>query len=158
MDIYSIWIKSKNKSLDKAKEIINEIAEKEKSKPFNPHVTLVTNMYSLDKAEKIFEMINKNKIIINFDSVGIGSTYFQRLFLTASDNFPFFNAVSSIEAWPSLWVPHLSLFYGNQLPLNFSTDEINNSLPIQGIFDTIELYITGPDVSKWKEVKSISLD
>ena len=158
MDIYSIWIKSKNNSLDKAKEIINEIAEKEKSTPFNPHVTLVTNMYSLDKAEKIFEMINKNKIIINFDSVGIGSTYFQRLFLTASDNFPFFNAVSSIEAWPSLWVPHLSLFYGNQLPLNFSTDEINNSLPIQGVFDTLELYITGPDVSKWKEVKSISLD
>ena len=158
MDIYSIWIKSKNNSLDKAKEIINEIAEKEKSTPFNPHVTLVTNMYSLDKAEKIFEMINKNKIIINFDTVGIGSTYFQRLFLTASDNFPFFNAVSSIEAWPSLWVPHLSLFYGNQLPLNFSTDEINNSLPIQGIFDTIELYITGPDVSKWKEVKSISFD
>ncbi len=158
MDIYSIWIKSKNNSLDKAKEIINEIAEKEKSTPFNPHVTLVTNMYSLDKAEKIFEMINKNKIIINFDTVGIGSTYFQRLFLTASDNFPFFNAVSSIEAWPSLWVPHLSLFYGNQLPLNFSTDEINNSLPIQGVFDTIELYITGPDVSKWKEVKSISLD
>ena len=158
MDIYSIWIKSKNNSLDKAKEIINEIAEKEKSTPFNPHVTLVTNMYSLDKAEKIFEMINKNKIIINFDSVGIGSTYFQRLFLIASDNFPFFNAVSSIEAWPSLWVPHLSLFYGNQLPLNFSTDEINNSLPIQGVFDTLELYITGPDVSKWKEVKSISLD
>ena len=158
MDIYSIWIKSKNNSLDKAKEIINEIAEKEKSTPFNPHVTLVTNMYSLDKAEKIFEMINKNKIIINFDTVGIGSTYFQRLFLTASDNFRFFNAFSSIEAWPSLWVPHLSLFYGNQLPLNFSTDEINNSLPIQGIFDTIELYITGPDVSKWKEVKSISFD
>ncbi len=47
MDIYSIWAKSTNKSLDKAKELINEIAEKEDSKPFNPHVTLVTNMYFL---------------------------------------------------------------------------------------------------------------
>ncbi len=158
MDIYSIWTKSKNNRLDKAKEIINEIAEKEKSTPFSPHVTLVTNMYSIDKAEKIFEMINKNKIIINFDSVGIGNTYFQRLFLTASDNFPFFNAVSSIEAWPSLWTPHLSLFYGNELPSNFSIDEINNSLPIEGVFDTLELYTTGPDVSSWKEVTSISLD
>tara|TARA_B100001250_G_scaffold88442_1_gene73248 strand:- start:980 stop:1456 length:477 start_codon:yes stop_codon:yes gene_type:complete len=158
MDIYSIWAKSQNDSLNKAKEIINEIAEKEESIPFNPHVTLVTNMYSLEKAEEIFEKINKNKIIVNFDSFSVGNTYFQRLFLTASDNFPFFNAVSSIEVWPSLWTPHLSLFYGNELPLNFAIDEINNSLPIEGVFDTLELYTTGPDVSSWKEVTSISLD
>jgi hypothetical protein len=158
MDIYSIWAKSQNDSLNKAKEIINEIAEKEESIPFNPHVTLVTNMYSLEKAEEIFEKINKNKIIVNFDSFGVGNTYFQRLFLTASDNFPFFNAVSSIEVWPSLWTPHLSLFYGNELPLNFAIDEINNSLPIEGVFDTLELYTTGPDVSSWKEVTSIPLD
>ena len=158
MDTYSIWAKSKNNSLDKAKDIINEISQKEESTPFNPHVTLVTNMYSHEKAEKVFEKIKKNKIIANFDSVETGDTYFQRLFLTASDNFPFFNAVSSIEAWPSLWIPHLSLYYGNELPLNFSVDQINNSLPIEGVFDTLELYITGPDVSSWKEVTSISLD
>ena len=133
MDIYSIWAKSKNNSLSKAKEIINEISQKEESTPFNPHVTLVTNIYSQEKAEKILEKINKSKIIVNFDSVGTGNTYFQRLFLTASDNFPFFNAVSSIEAWPSLWTPHLSLYYGNELPMNFSIEEINNSLPIEGV-------------------------
>ena len=115
-------------------------------------------MYSHEKAEKVFEKINKNKIIANFDSVETGDTYFQRLFLTASDNFPFFNAVSSIEAWPSLWTPHLSLYYGNELPMNFSIEDINNSLPIEGVFDTLELYLTGPDVSNWKEVTSISLD
>ena len=60
MDIYSIWAKAENGSLDKAKEIINEIAEKEKSTSFNPHVTLVTSMYSQAKAEKIFEKIIKN--------------------------------------------------------------------------------------------------
>jgi len=158
MDIYSIWAKSNNGSLDRAKKIINDISQKEDSMPFNPHVTLVTNMYSLEKAEEVFEKLNKKKIIVNFDSVGTGNTYFQRLFLTASDNLPFFNAVSSIEAWPSLWIPHLSLYYGNELPLNFSIDEINNMLPIEGVFDTLELYITGPDVSSWKEVTSISLD
>ena len=158
MDIYSIWAKSKNNSLNKAKEIINEISQKEESIPFNPHVTLVTNIYSQEKAEKILEKINKSKIIVNFDSVGTGNTYFQRLFLTASDNFPFFNAVSSIEAWPSLWTPHLSLYYGNELPMNFSIEEITNSLPIEGVFDTLELYLTGPDISNWKEVTSISLD
>ena len=158
MDTYSIWAKSKNNSLDKAKDIINEISQKEESISFNPHVTLVTNMYSHEKAEKVFEKINKKKIIANFDSVETGDTYFQRLFLTASDNFSFFNAVSSIEAWPSLWTPHLSLYYGNELPMNFSIEEINNSLPIEGVFDTLELYLTGPNVSSWKEVTSISLD
>jgi len=158
MDIYSIWAKSKNDSLGKVKEIISEISQQEQSNSFDPHVTLVTNIYSQENAEKILEKINKSKIIVNFDSVKTGNTYFQRLFLTASDNFPFFNAVSSIEAWPSLWIPHLSLYYGNELPLNFSVDQINNSLPIEGVFDTLELYITGPDVSSWKEVTSISLD
>ena len=62
MDIYSIWAKAKNGSLDKAKEIINEIAEKEKSTSFNPHVTLVTSMYSQAKAEKIFEKIEGIKV------------------------------------------------------------------------------------------------
>ena len=70
MDTYSIWAKSKNNSLDKAKDIINEISKKEESTPFNPHVTLVTNIYSQEKAEKILEKINKSKIIVNFDSVG----------------------------------------------------------------------------------------
>ena len=158
MDIYSIWAKSKNDSLGKVKEIISEISQQEQSNSFDPHVTLVTNIHSQENAEKILEKINKSKIIVNFDSVKTGNTYFQRLFLTASDNFPFFNAVSSIEAWPSLWIPHLSLYYGNELPLNFSVDQINNSLPIEGVFDTLELYITGPDVSSWKEVTSISLD
>ena len=158
MDIYSIWAKSKNDSLGKVKEIISEISQQEESTSFNPHVTLVTNIHSQENAEKILEKINKSKIIVNFDSVGTGNTYFQRLFLTASDNFPFFNAVSSIEAWPSLWIPHLSLYYGNELPLNFSVDQIKNSLPIEGVFYTLELYITGPDVSRWKEVTSISLD
>ena len=158
MDIYSIWAKSNNGSLDRAKKIINDISQKEDSIPFNPHVTLVTNMHSEEKAKEIFEKIKKKKFIVNFDSVGKGNTYFQRLFLTASDNFPFFNAVSPIEAWPSLWIPHLSLYYGNQLPLKFSLDEINKSLPIEAAFDTLELYITGPDISNWKEVLSISLD
>ncbi len=65
MDIYSIWAKSKNNSLSKAKEIINEISKKEESTPFNPHVTLVTNIYSQEKAEKILEKINKSKIKIS---------------------------------------------------------------------------------------------
>ena len=51
MDIYSIWAKSKNNSLSKAKEIINEISKKEESTPFTPHVTLVTNIYSQEKAD-----------------------------------------------------------------------------------------------------------
>ena len=58
MDTYSIWAKSKNNSLDKAKDIINEISKKEESTPFNPHVTLVTNMYSHEKAEKVLSLIH----------------------------------------------------------------------------------------------------
>ena len=74
MDIYSIWAKSKNASLGKVKEIISEISQQEEGTSFNPHVTLVTNIYSQENAEKILEKINKSKIIVNFDSVGTGNS------------------------------------------------------------------------------------
>ncbi len=158
MEIYSIWVKSENDSLSPATKLINKIATEEGSATFEPHVTLVSNIFSLDKAEQTIEKIVKKKIIVNFDSFGTGNSYFQRLYLTSSDNFGFFNAVSKIEAWPSLWVPHLSLYYGNELPQLFSLEEINKEIPLEGIFDKLELCITGPNISEWKEVTSVFLD
>ena len=78
-------------------------------------------------------------------------------FLT-NNLFKIFNAVSKIEGWPSLWVPHMSLCYGDELPKSFDLGELNELIPITLTFDTITVYKTGPVVSEWKEITTLLLD
>ena len=70
----------------------------------------------------------------------------------------FFNAVSILEGWPSLWVPHLSLCYGDELPKSFDQGELNELIPITLSFDTLSLFKTGPKVSEWKEITTLRLN
>jgi hypothetical protein len=121
-------------------------------------VTLVSHIDSEEKALKILNKLLVKKSTVIFDRVSTGDTYFQKLYLEASDNSYFFNAVSMLEGWPSLWVPHLSLCYGDELPKSFDLGELNALIPITLTFDTITVYKTGPVVSEWKEITTLLLD
>jgi len=79
------------------------------------------------------------------------------LYLESSDNSYFFNSVSKLQGWPSLWVPHLSLCYGDELPKSFDSGELKELIPITLSFDTLSLYKTGPKVSEWREITTQSL-
>ena len=107
---------------------------------------------------KILNKLLVKKSTVIFDRVSTGDTYFQKLYLESSDNSYFFNAVSKIEGWPSLWVPHMSLCYGDELPKSFDLGELNELIPITISFDTLSLYKTGPKVSEWKEITTLRLN
>jgi hypothetical protein len=104
------------------------------------------------------QKLSDNKSSVIFDKVSTGDTYFQKLYLESSDNTYFFECVSKIEGWPSLWVPHLSLSYGDELPKSFDLGELNELIPITISFDTLSLYKTGPKVSEWKEITTLRLN
>ena len=106
----------------------------------------------------VFDKISKKRFDITFDTIQEGTTYFQRLFLTSSDNTNFQNSIIDIEGWPSLWIPHLSLFYGNELPKSYPSKDFDNLIPVTVTFDTLVLSETGPIVSKWKEITTLFLD
>lgn len=155
---FSIWITSTSDDVSNIKNQIDSFANEENKNSFEPHVTLVTKINSLEKGNEILEQIKKEKITITFDKVCEGKSFFQRLYLTASDNIQFNNAVINLEGWPSLWVPHLSLYYGNELPNSFPSKSFDNIIPITVTFDTLGLYKTGPIVSEWKEITTLFLD
>ena len=155
---FSIWITSTSDDVSKIKNQIDSFANEENKNSFEPHVTLVTKINSLEKGNEILEQIKKEKITITFDKVCEGKSFFQRLYLTASDNIQINNSVINLEGWPSLWVPHLSLYYGNELPNSFSSKSFDNIIPITVTFDTLGLYKTGPIVSEWKEITTLFLD
>ena len=156
-ETYSIWLQNSvhNKNIH---DLIKRYASEENKDSFSPHVTLVSNINSKENALKILQKLSDNKSSVVFDKVSTGDTYFQKLYLESSDNSYFFNAVSKIEGWPSLWVPHMSLCYGDELPKSFDLGELNELTPITLTFDTIAVYKTGPVVSEWKEITTLLLD
>ena len=156
IETYSIWLQNSehNKEIS---DLINKYALEESKDSFFPHVTIVTRISTKERAVEILEQLSKDKCDIVFDKVSVGDTYFQRLYLESSDNSYFFNSVSKLQGWPSLWVPHLSLCYGDELPKSFDSGELNELIPITLSFDTLSLYKTGPKVSEWKEITTQSL-
>ncbi len=155
--MYSIWLQNSTHN-DKIYNLIERYARDEKKDSFFPHVTLVSKINSHEKAMGVLQLLSNKKCNITFDKISTGETYFQKLYLESSDNSYFFNAVSKIEGWPSLWVPHMSLCYGDELPKSFDLGELNKLIPITLTFDTIAVYKTGPKVSEWKEITTLFLD
>ena len=156
-ETYSIWLQNSIHN-EKVYELIKRYAKEEDKDSFFPHVTLVSHIYSEEKALKILNKLLVKKSTVIFDRVSTGDTYFQKLYLESSDNSYFFNAVSKIEGWPSLWVPHMSLCYGDELPKSFDLGELNELIPITISFDTLSLYKTGPNISEWKEITTLRLN
>ena len=154
---FSIWVKSSSDDVENIKNQIDSFAKEENKASFDPHVTLVTKINSQEKANDILDQIKKEKTTVTFDRICEGESYFQRLYLTASDNIPFNNLVINLESWPSLWVPHLSLYYGNELPKSYNSTNFDNLIPTTITFDTLELYKTGSTVSEWKEITTLFL-
>ena len=155
--MYSIWLQNSIHN-DKVYNLIQRYAKEEKKDLFFPHVTLVAKINSHERATEVMQLLSNKKCNITFDKISTGDTYFQKLYLESSDNSYFFNSVSEIEGWPSLWVPHLSLSYGDELPKSFDLGELNELIPITISFDTLSLYKTGPKVSEWKEITTLLLD
>ena len=155
--MYSIWLQNSIHN-DKVYNLIQRYAKEEKKDSFFPHVTLAAKINSHERATEVMQLLSNKKCNITFDKISTGDTYFQKLYLESSDNSYFFNSVSEIEGWPSLWVPHLSLSYGDELPKSFDLGELNELIPITISFDTLSLYKTGPKVSEWKEITTLLLD
>ena len=155
--MYSIWVESSLNQLSDIKEIIKILSLEEGKEYFDPHVTLVTNLKTEPSAMSVFNKIPKKRFDITFDTIQEGTTYFQRLFLTSSDNTNFQNSIIDIEGWPSLWIPHLSLYYGNELPKSYPSEDFDNLTPVTVTFDTLVLSKTGPLVSEWKEITTVNL-
>lgn len=153
---YSIWLQNSTHNQDLL-DLIGRFAKEESKDSFFPHVTLVTHIPTEEKALKIMNMLSQKSCEIIFDKVSTGDSYFQRLYLEASNNSYFFNSVSEIEVWPSLWVPHLSLCYGDELPKSFDLGELSELIPITINFDTLSLYRTGSKVSEWLEINTLPL-
>ena len=156
--MYSIWVESSSDQVSDIKKVIKTISDEEDKEYFVPHVTLVTNLKTERSAMDVFNKIPKKRFDITFDTIQEGTTYFQRLFLTSTDNTNFQNLIIDIEGWASLWIPHLSLFYGNELPKSYPSKDFDNLIPVSVTFDTLVLSETGPIVSKWREITTLFLD
>ncbi len=91
--MYSIWVESSSDQVSDIKKVIKTLSDQEDKEYFDPHVTLVTNLNSEHSAMDVFNKIPKKRFDITFDTIQEGTTYFQRLFLTSTDNTNFQNSI-----------------------------------------------------------------
>ena len=93
---YSIWLQNSTHNQD-ILNLINRFAKEESKDSFFPHVTLVTHISSEEEALNILSKLRINKDEVVFDKISTGDTFLQKLYLEASDNSYFFNAVPCLK-------------------------------------------------------------
>lgn len=154
-ETFSIWLENSVHD-HKISNLIKQYALNKRD-IFFPHITLVTNISTKEKSLSLLNKIPKYKYNVVLNKLSIGDSYFQKLYLEPLDPSFFNNAVEKLEGWPSLWIPHLSIFYGNELPENFNFEIVKTMLPLSITFDTISIYKTGPIISDWEKIISKNL-
>ena len=82
---YSIWLQNSTHN-QVLLDLIDKFAKEESKDSFFPHVTLVTHISSEEEALNILSKLRINKDEVVFDKISSGDTFFQKLYLEASDN------------------------------------------------------------------------
>jgi len=118
---YSIWLDIPKHQKSEYQQIIDILAKKYKGPLFEPHVTLVGEISGHEKKiiSKIKKMAEKEKPFkISLDGISFSTTYFQSVFLKVSASQKLMNLNLRIkhilEISNDLYMPHMSLLYGNQ--------------------------------------------
>jgi 2'-5' RNA ligase len=143
---------------------MDRLAAQHDAARFQPHVTLVPNVESGEKAsaEALRSLAAAmTSIDLNFASLGHEETYFRALYLVPE---PVEQLVALHQAVQRLWSldpwqfrPHLSLLYSElseerKRPM---IDSIGIGLPLTIRFNAIELWAATPQVRDWYRVAKI---
>jgi len=144
---------------------MDRLAAQHDAARFEPHVTLVPNVESVEEAaaEALTSLAAAmTPIDLNFASLGHEETYFRALYLVPE---PSEQLVALHQAVQRLWSldpwqfrPHLSVLYSeiSEECKRSMIDSISIGLPLTIRFDAIELWAATPEVRDWYHVAKIS--
>ncbi len=164
---YSLWLMPTGAVYDKFSQLISQLAEQNSSPSFPPHVTLVG---SIEADEE--EMINKTQDVaklihpytIKLMNVDYTDYYYRSLFVRVEPTEDVMKAYQKVrEIFPSPqetgYMPHFSLLYGD-----FSSEtkeqiikKIGDRFTDEFEVNSLYLYLTQGDVSKWYKINDFPL-
>lgn len=166
---YSLWLMPEPNISKKIYEIIEDLAIKYGSTPFEPHVTLLGQISALkEDALKTTESLAASSTAMNieFGKIGNSNAFFKSIFVrikyTEMLQRFYKNATSEFKMKPNKFMPHMSLVYFNvskQVRLD-AVRHVDSTVfrDLNGFYvDRLYVYSTEGAVSTWKKVGEFSL-
>ena len=165
---YHLFFLPQGELFDNLQGIINELAEKYQGAKFEPHLTLLARIPKADEAELIAKTKQLASTMQPFEvepkELIAQDTYFRALYCKAEPN-----AVmeeyhqKALEMFGvqdvNVYMPHLSLYYGN-VPQSIKDEMIASlSLPasMKFLVDRVFLYRTEGEAQDWVRVGEYTL-
>ncbi len=168
-NMYSVWLMPEPDISKKIYEIIEGLAIKYGSTPFEPHVTLLGQISAVQEdALKMAESLAASSTAMNieFGKIGNSDAFFKSIFVrikyTEMLQRFYKNATSTFKMEPGKFMPHMSLVYFNvdkQTRLD-AVRHVDGAVfrDLNGFYvDRLYVYSTYGAVSGWKRAGEFSL-
>jgi 2'-5' RNA ligase len=164
---YSLWLMPTGAVDKKFSQLISQLAEQNSSPNFPPHVTLVGSIESYEE-ETIIKTQEVAKLIhpytIKLMNVDYTDYYYRSLFVRVEPTGDVLEAYQKVkEIFPSPqeigYMPHFSLLYGNFSPeiKEQIKKKIGDRFTDEFEVNSLHLYLTHGDVSKWHKIRDFPL-
>ncbi len=168
-DGYSLWLMPSGDAYNKLKELAFQLSEKNSSPNFEPHVTLLGDIFLseeeiLDKTSKLATLIQP--FVVSLNKVDYLDEYFRCLFIRAQETKDLAEAnVKAREIFnrqqDPKFMPHLSIMYGNFNPAvkEKIISEIGREIKTEFEIKSIYLVAASSKIEPkdWKIIKEFSL-
>lgn len=160
---YALWLIPHGHKHTVLKNAIDRLAKTHTFTPFEPHVTLLSDLARRKDLESLSDALalSLDPFSIDLPHVLYGDSFFKRVHLTAITNKELLTARRQAEQMfetHASYRPHLSLVYGDQGRAACADAQrlIGPLLPLSVRFDGLKLVRTS-DYPRWKEVASYAL-
>ena len=164
MEGFSLWVTAQGNTQKRLEAVVKDLSKKFKGPNFEPHMTLLGPI-----PEGKEEVIRKAQIFarkiapfkLTLGNVDYSSTYFQCVFIRVKTSIPLLEArMAAQKAFNigSLFMPHISLYYGDVSPK--VREKIAKSIKLPNLSFIVDRIIVTPatlDPSKWKHLAEIPL-
>jgi 2'-5' RNA ligase len=163
---YSLWlVPEEDKVADFFTTLISRLAAEHEGPPFEPHCTLLGNVeFDLPALVDRLTPVTKQMMPLEIESgsVEYSTTYYQCVFVRITPNPHLMQLYDEAKlalelSEPSVFMPHISLYYGN-LPYH-KRQEIIDRISIPSTLFTVAKLVITPGgehpPSEWKHVATL---
>ena len=161
---YSLWLRPEQTQLDEFTEIVSNLAHRFRTKPFPPHITLLSSIHAeLDTVKQACTKIvdGNQQFDIPLPSIDYTEAYYRNFYILAEMTPALLNVYEHAKQALSYktneeYMPHVSLLYGDLAVETKQSlkEQLEGYYPKIFKCQRLDLYNSTGSVSDWHLIKS----
>ena len=163
---YSLWLRPIQSQIDELTKIMSDLSHQYRTKPFPPHITLLSNIpVELNTIKQACTKIvdQTQEFDIPLQNIAYSETYYRNFYIQAELTPALTDVYESTKKLLNYtpdedYLPHVSLLYGK---LSIETKEklnlqLDKNYPKKLICNRLDLYSSSGNVSDWHLIETYS--